>query len=78
LDLRLLLRSKGVCEMIAERLNGFPTKSHQIQNERHCPECGIQMTEVDRHNENQALFVWYECSRDGCDGQWLQKISQVS
>ena len=64
--------------MITEPLDGFPIKSRQLPNERHCPECGTQMTEVDRHNENQALFVWYECSRDGCDGQWLQKISQVS
>ncbi len=60
------------------RLDGFPAKSRQMLNGRHCTECGAQMTEVDRHNEKQAFFVWYECSRDGCDGQWLQKISQVS
>jgi predicted RNA-binding Zn-ribbon protein involved in translation (DUF1610 family) len=78
LDLLLLSRLKGVHEMITERLNGFPTKSRQTLNERHCPECGAQMIEVDRHNENGALYVWYECRRDGCDGQWLQKNSQVS
>ena len=67
MDLLFLSTLKGTHEMITEPLN-----------ERHCPECGAQMTEVDRHNEKQAFFVWYECSRDGCDGQWLQKISQVS
>ncbi len=39
-----------------------------------CPECGDQMLEVDRCNENGALFIWHECSRKSCDGQWLEKI----
>jgi hypothetical protein len=64
--------------MITKGLNKFSTKFQQTQIEHFCPECSAQMMEVDRHNENGALFVWYECSRDGCDGQWLQKISQVS
>jgi hypothetical protein len=64
--------------MITERLDGFSVKTRQMLNKQYCHECGTQMTEVDRHNEKQALFVWYECSRNGCDGQWLQKISQAS
>lgn len=40
---------------------------------RQCPECGSKMNEVERCVENCVLFVWYECSRDDCDGQWLQK-----
>ena len=78
MDLLLQLRSKGTHEMITERLNLFPKKPQPMLNELHCSECGGQMTEVDRHNENQALFVWYECTRNDCDGQWLKKISQVS
>ena len=38
-----------------------------------CPNCGHMMAEVDRHKENGDLFVWYECSRNDCDGQWLQR-----
>ncbi|MBN2018861.1 MAG: hypothetical protein JW749_01405 [Sedimentisphaerales bacterium] len=39
----------------------------------HCPECGDRMVEVERINENGFLFVWYECARAGCSGQWLEK-----
>jgi hypothetical protein len=59
--------------MITKDLNKFSTKFQQVQIERFCPECNSQMIEVDRLNQNQALFVWYECSRSNCDGQWLQK-----
>ncbi len=38
-----------------------------------CPECGEEMKEVERCTENGALFVWFECSKENCDGQWLQK-----
>ena len=38
-----------------------------------CPECGAGMVEVDRCKENSALFIWYECSKKECDGQWLNK-----
>jgi ribosomal protein L37AE/L43A len=37
-----------------------------------CPECQAFMTEVQRVAENGLLFIWYECSRDACDGQWLE------
>ena len=43
-----------------------------------CPECGDRMAEVDRADEGNAVFIWYECSRDDCSGQWLQKILQPS
>jgi hypothetical protein len=45
--------------------------------EKCCPECGDNMKEIDRRSENVVLFVWYECSRNDCDGQWLQKVSQM-
>jgi hypothetical protein len=60
--------------MITQGINKFSVKFQQPQIEQFCPECSSQMIEVDRCNENQALFVWYECSRKSCDGQWLQKM----
>lgn len=38
-----------------------------------CPDCKTVMAEVDRLAENGVSFIWYECTRDGCDGQWLDK-----
>lgn len=41
-----------------------------------CPECGAAMSESERVLENGAVFVWYNCNRDNCSGQWLQKTPQ--
>lgn len=38
-----------------------------------CPECGAVMNEVDRLKEGLYTFIWLECSKSNCDGQWLQK-----
>jgi len=46
--------------------------------EQICPECGEKMVESDRVCENNVVFVWYRCSKDGCNGQWLQKATQQS
>ena len=62
--------------MITKDLNGSPKIFPQSLNKEFCPKCSASMTEVDRRRENGAWFVWYECSRSSCDGQWLQKISQ--
>lgn len=43
-----------------------------------CPECGSQMTQVDRIKENGVIFAWYKCSQNSCSGQWLQKLPQTS
>ena len=40
-----------------------------------CPECGAMMTLIDQRNEGGTVFVWYSCSRNGCDGQWLEAMS---
>jgi hypothetical protein len=63
--------------MITKSLNGFPMKFRQALNSQFCHECGARMTEVDRRRENGVLFVWYDCNRKDCDGQWLQKTSPM-
>lgn len=45
---------------------------------RPCPQCGQKMRETDRVNENGFVFVWYECTGTGCDGQWLQRFTQIT
>ena len=62
--------------MITKDLNGSPETLPKSLNKELCPVCSARMTEVHRRRENGAWFVWYECSRSSCDGQWLQKISQ--
>ena len=54
---------------------GLSARLRQAANRQLCPECSTLMTEVDRLGEDRAIFVWYECSRDNCSGQWLQKTS---
>jgi hypothetical protein len=41
--------------------------------ERICPECGAPMIEFDRVTEDGAVFIWYTCTRENCEGQWLTK-----
>lgn len=43
-------------------------------NLRLCLECGAVMNEINRINENGFEFVWYQCSRQDCTGQLLQKF----
>ena len=62
--------------MAMENSDRLIAKFQQAQNQKVCPKCGARMVEVDRRSEGGALFVWYECSRNNCDGQWLQKISE--
>jgi len=60
--------------VLKRELNILPVKFSEMQNIHFCKECGKAMTEVERHRENGALFVWYQCTQDDCNGQWLQKI----
>jgi len=50
-------------------------KVGQTVNQKYCPQCGANMTEVDRCCENGKIFIWYQCTKNECDGQWLQKES---
>jgi predicted RNA-binding Zn-ribbon protein involved in translation (DUF1610 family) len=48
-------------------------RDKRAQYENSCPECGSQMIEVQRCNENKNSYIWYECVEENCDGQWLRK-----
>jgi predicted RNA-binding Zn-ribbon protein involved in translation (DUF1610 family) len=52
--------------------NQLQLKLKQTVYRKLCPECGEQMVEVDRVTENNLTYVWFECSSDNCNGQWLQ------
>ena len=54
--------------------NRLNKRFEKAENHHLCPECGTKMTEAERADEGNAVFIWYECSRDNCAGQWLQKI----
>lgn len=42
-------------------------------NKHPCPDCRGEMVEVNRVNENDFSFIWYECTRAGWGEQWLDK-----
>ena len=43
-----------------------------------CPECGAVMDQVDQLKEGYNIFTWFECSKDDCNGQWLQKQNLIT
>jgi hypothetical protein len=44
----------------------------KVTNNQRCPQCGGPMKEVERCKEGSITYVWFECARVNCDGQWLQ------
>ena len=38
---------------------------------RFCFICGARMNETWRASQNGGCYIWYECSRDGCDQTYL-------
>ena len=53
------------------------TKSDSQKGERPiCSQCNAGMIAAEQCRENGFSFIWYECTRDGCDGQWLEKKSE--
>ncbi|MCD6394264.1 MAG: hypothetical protein J7M40_12250 [Planctomycetes bacterium] len=69
--------ARGI-DMTRRDMKGKTMRFHRPTSQRNCPECGGKMMEVDRCHENGMLFVWHECNREDCNGQWLQKIPQKS
>jgi hypothetical protein len=49
------------------------TRYQQANAEGLCPVCGTTMRQCDCVKEDDYIFTWYECTKDGCDGQWLHK-----
>jgi hypothetical protein len=51
----------------------------KVTNDRRCPQCGNPMKEAERCNEGSITYVWFECAKADCDGQWWQSyINQMS
>ena len=48
-----------------------------VVSNRHCPQCGGLMKEVDRRKEGSITYVWYECVKVDYDGQWLQSYTDL-
>lgn len=55
--------------------NTIHSKFDQADELGLCPKCGAVMNELDRLQEGLYTFIWLECSKSGCDGQWLQRKS---
>ena len=61
--------------METKTTHDFTKPSPQIREQHLCPECNEDMIITEQQRENGFLFIWYECAKDGCDGQWLKKNS---
>ena len=48
-----------------------------VANNRHCPQCGGLMKEAQRRKEGSITYVWLECVKADCDGQWLQPYANL-
>ena len=59
--------------MIEDRMQGWAMEAGRAIFGHSCPECGARMEETERASEDGFIFVWYECSRTCCGGQWLEK-----
>ena len=44
---------------------------------KRCPECKAIMREVHRCRESDGVFVWFECAKKNCSGQWLERRPAV-
>jgi hypothetical protein len=49
------------------------TRHFWADKEGLCPVCGSKMRQTDSAREDKHVFTWFECTKEGCDGQWLQK-----
>lgn len=48
-----------------------------VVNNRHCPQCGGLMKEAERCKEGSIVYVWFECVKTECDGQWFQSYANL-
>ena len=54
-------------------LKSAPAIGRETLSWHRCPECGSRMIKADTSIENGLHFVWFDCSKDGCGGSWLEK-----
>jgi hypothetical protein len=54
----------------------MPTTSQYVEARKYCPECGGNMAEIERCNQDGFIFIWYNCTTSNCLGQWLERVSQ--
>jgi hypothetical protein len=57
-------------------MTGSIVGSCNTVNSQCCPQCGSQMKEAERRKEGATIFVWFDCIKADCDGQWLQSDDQ--
>ena len=48
-------------------------KAASKADKQFCPDCNTVMVIAEQFVENDIQYTWYECSRDNCSGQWLQR-----
>ena len=60
--------------MSTKTLSAMSVKFKQAIYQKSCPECAAPMEKIEHAYEDRTLFIWYQCSRKECDGNWLQKI----
>jgi len=63
-------------DVTAEQLDTESINTLKPLNQQFCKECGAAMTDADRISENGAIYIWYECSKSGCNGSWLKKLKK--
>ena len=64
---------KGVGKTMKTKAITARSNFFEVANKHLCPDCRGAMAEIDRVNENGYSYIWYECIRADCDGQWFEK-----
>ena len=54
-------------------LPNYDIETAWITEQQLCPVCGAVMDAVDRFEEEETVFVWYECIRNDCKRRQLHK-----
>lgn len=58
-------------DVVMIKTNTIRNKFHKAVELGLCPECGAVMNEVDRLVKRECIYIWLECDKSACDGQWL-------
>ncbi len=64
--------------MVEGRTGVLAMRYPELISRHLCPECGGTMAQVEKVRENGFSYIWYECTRSDCDGQWLQKTAAIT